>query len=128
MRDIVIAGNWKMNKNVADSVELAKGVVEAVKGIDNVTVAIAPTYLAAAKVADVVAGTNVKVAVQDVHWEDQGAFTGKVSVDMVKDMGAEFVIIGHSEQRQYFGETDETVNKKNKENSRSWIASYSLYW
>jgi triosephosphate isomerase (TIM) len=112
MRKIVIAGNWKMNKSVAESVELAKGMVEAVKDCKNVVVAIAPTYLAAAKVADVVKGTNVKLAVQDIHWEDQGAYTGKVSVDMVKEIGVDMVIIGHSEQRQYFGETEETVNKK----------------
>lgn len=114
MRKIVIAGNWKMNKTVSESVKLAQEVVEAVKGIEKVEVAIAPTFLAAAKVADVVKGTNVKLAVQDVHWEDQGAFTGKVSVDMVKEIGAEYIIIGHSEQRSYFGETDETVNKKVK--------------
>lgn len=75
---------------------------------------IAPTYLAAAKVADVVKGTNVKLAIQDIHWMDQGAFTGKVSVDMVKEIGAEYIIIGHSEQRQYFHETNETVNLKVK--------------
>lgn len=112
MRKIIIAGNWKMNKTVTESVELAKDVVEAVKDIKNVVVAIAPTNLAAAKVADVVKGTNVKLALQDIHWEDQGAFTGKVSVDMAKEVGAEMIIIGHSEQRLYFGETNETVNKK----------------
>jgi triosephosphate isomerase len=114
MRKIVVCGNWKMNKTVAESVELAKEIVEAVKDIKNVTVAIAPTFLATAKVADVVKGSNVKLAVQDIHWENQGAYTGKVSVDMVKDLGVEMVILGHSEQRQYFGETDETVNKKVK--------------
>jgi triosephosphate isomerase len=67
-----------------------------------------------AKVADVLQGTNVKLAAQDVHWENQGAFTGKVSADMLKEIGVEYVIIGHSEQRTYFGETDETVNKKVK--------------
>lgn len=114
MRKYIIAGNWKMNKTVAESVSLAQDVVAAVKGIQNVEVVIAPTFLAAAKVADVVKGTNVKLAVQDIHWKDQGAFTGKVSVDMVREIGAEYVIIGHSEQRQYFGETNETVNLKAK--------------
>ncbi|WP_374682345.1 triose-phosphate isomerase [Accumulibacter sp.] len=114
MRKIVIAGNWKMNKSVAESVKLAADVVAAAKGIKNVVVAIAPTYLALAKVADVVKGSNVKLAAQDVHWENQGAFTGKVSADMLKDIGVDMVIIGHSEQRSYFGETDETVNKKIK--------------
>lgn len=112
MRKIVVCGNWKMNKTVDESVQLAKDVVEAAKDIKNVVIGIAPTFLAAAKVADVVKGTNVKLAVQDVHYEDQGAFTGKISVDMVKAIGAELVILGHSEQRQYFGETDSLVNKK----------------
>ena len=112
MRKIVIAGNWKMNKTVAESVKLAAEVVAAAKDIKAVTVAIAPTYLALAKVAEVVAGSNVKLAAQDVHWENQGAYTGKVSADMLKDIGVDFVIIGHSEQRTYFGETDATVNKK----------------
>jgi triosephosphate isomerase len=114
MRKIVIAGNWKMNKTVAESVKLAADVVAAAKDIRNVVVAIAPTYLALAKVAEVVKGSNVKLAAQDVHWENQGAFTGKVSADMLKEIGVDFVIIGHSEQRSYFGETDETVNKKVK--------------
>ncbi len=114
MRQYIIAGNWKMNKTVSESVALAQSIVAAVKDIKKVEVVIAPTYLACAKVADVVKGTNVKLAVQDVHWKDQGAFTGKVSIDMVKEIGAEYVIIGHSEQRQFFGETDETVNLKAK--------------
>jgi triosephosphate isomerase (TIM) len=114
MRRYVIAGNWKMNKTVEESVTLAKEIVAAAKDIKNTTVVIAPTYLATAKVADVVKGTNVKLAVQDIHWENQGAFTGKISVDMVKAAGVEFVILGHSEQRQYFGETDATINKKLK--------------
>lgn len=112
MRKIVVCGNWKMNKTVDESVQLAKEVVEAAKGIKNVVIGIAPTFLASAKVADVVKGTNVKLAVQDVHFEDHGAYTGKISVEMVKSIGAELVILGHSEQRQYFGETDELVNKK----------------
>ena len=112
MRKIVIAGNWKMNKTVAESVKLAADVVAAAQGIRNVVVVIAPTYLALAKVAEVVQGSNVKLAAQDVHWENQGAFTGKVSADMLKEIGVEYVIIGHSEQRTYFGETDATVNKK----------------
>ncbi|MFZ4481659.1 MAG: triose-phosphate isomerase, partial [Rhodoferax sp.] len=112
MRKIVIVGNWKMNKTVAESVKLAADVVAAAKGVKNVVVAIAPTFLALAKVAEVVKDTNVKLAAQDVHWENQGAFTGKVSADMLKDIGVDYVILGHSEQRSYFGETDEKVNKK----------------
>ena len=114
MRQYIIAGNWKMNKTVSESVTLAQGIVAAVKNIKKTEVVIAPTFLAAAKVADVVKGTNVKLALQDIHWKDQGAFTGKISVDMAKEIGAEYIIIGHSEQRQYFHETEETVNLKVK--------------
>ncbi len=114
MRKIVIAGNWKMNKTVAESVRLASEVAAAARDVKNVVVVVAPTYLALAKVADVLQGTKVKLAAQDVHWENQGAFTGKVSADMLKEVGVDYVIIGHSEQRTYFGETDETVNKKVK--------------
>lgn len=113
MPQYVIAGNWKMNKTVTESVELAQALAGA-ELAEGVTAIVSPTYLAAAKVADVLKDSTVKVAVQDVHWEDQGAYTGKISVDMVKEIGAEYVILGHSEQRQYFGETDATVNEKTK--------------
>jgi triosephosphate isomerase (TIM) len=113
MRKFVIAGNWKMNLNVAQSVELAKEIAAGYPVADaNVDVVVTPTNLATAAVVEAVKGSGVKIAVQDVHWEDQGAFTGKISVDMVSDLGVEYVILGHSEQRQFFGETDETVNKK----------------
>lgn len=114
MRTFYIAGNWKMNKTVSESVELAKAVAAKAAPKSGVEVIVAPTYLALASVCDAVKGSAVKVAAQDVHWENQGAFTGKVSADMLKDIGVSYVILGHSEQRQYFGETDETVNKKTK--------------
>lgn len=114
MPKYVIAGNWKMNKTVAESVQLAEEIKAAAQGVSGVDIVVTPTYLATSKVADVLKGSNVKVAVQDVHWENAGAFTGKVSVEQVKEAGAEYVILGHSEQRQYFGETDETVNLKTK--------------
>ena len=101
MRQYIIAGNWKMNKTVSESVELAKAIVEAVKDVKKTEVVIGPTYLAAAKVADVIKGSNVKLAIQDIHWQDQGAFTGKVSVDMVKEIGADYIIIGRRHQAHY---------------------------
>jgi triosephosphate isomerase (TIM) len=113
-RKIVIAGNWKMNLNVAKSVDLARELAEKSKGLENVQMVIAPTYLATASVVEAVKGSNIAVAVQDIHWQDQGAFTGKISVDMIVDLGVKYVILGHSEQRQYFNETDETVNLKTK--------------
>jgi len=109
-----IAGNWKMNTTVSEAVALAKGVVEAVGGVGDVDVAVCPPYTNLGAVSEAIKGSNVKLGAQDVHWEARGAFTGKVSCDMLKAVGVTYVIIGHSEQRQYFHETDETVNKKTK--------------
>jgi triosephosphate isomerase (TIM) len=113
MRKKIIAGNWKMNKTIPEAVELAKAVVDAVKGAE-AEVVVCPTYVSLQAVHEVVKGTNVALGAQDVHWEEKGAFTGKVSCDMLKSAGVKFVIIGHSEQRTYFHETNETVNKKVK--------------
>ena len=114
MRKNVIAGNWKMNKTCAGSAELAKAILEAAKGIDSVEIVICPTYPALDRVNGIVKGSNVGLGAQDMHWEDQGAFTGKISADMLQDVGVQYVILGHSEQRTYFHETNETVNKKTK--------------
>jgi triosephosphate isomerase (TIM) len=113
-RKTFIAGNWKMNTTLPEAVELARGVVEKVGSSTDVLVAVCPPYTNLSAVAEVVKGSPVKLGAQDVHWEPKGAFTGKVSCAMLKSVGVEYVIIGHSEQRQYFGETDETVNKKVK--------------
>ena len=112
MRTPVIAGNWKMNKTVAEAVALASEIKEKVAGVENVKIIVCPVFTAVKSVADVLKGTNVKVGAQDMYWETSGAFTGEVSGEMLKEAGAEYVIIGHSERRQYFGETNETVNKK----------------
>jgi len=113
-RRTFIAGNWKMNTTVDEAVALAKEVVEAVKGVSTVEVAVCVPYTNLYPVAQVLKGTNVKLGAQDVHWEAKGAFTGRISCDMLKSVGVTYVIVGHSEPRQYFGETDETVNKKTK--------------
>lgn len=109
-----VAGNWKMNTTLPEAVELAKGVVEKIGKVTDVDVAVCPPYVNLSAVADVLKGSNVKLGAQDVHWEEKGAYTGKVSCAMLKAIGVTYVIIGHSEQRQYFNETDETVNKKTK--------------
>ena len=109
-----IAGNWKMNTTVEEAVALAKDVVNVVGSVTDVDVAVCPPYINIPAVVAAVKGSNVKVGAQDVHWEVKGAFTGKVSCGMLKAVGVTYVIIGHSEQRQYFGETDEKVNKKTK--------------
>lgn len=113
-RSLLIAGNWKMHKTIAEALELAKQIHHGLHDIDcsGLGVVISPPYTALSEVAMSLQGSNVSVAAQDMHWEDSGAFTGAVSAPMLKDAGAEYVIIGHSERRQYFGETDATVNKK----------------
>ena len=114
MRTPVIAGNWKMNKTVAEAVALASEIKEKVAGVENVKIIVCPVFTAVKSVADVLKGTNVKIGAQDMYWETSGAYTGEVSGEMLMEAGAEYVIIGHSERRQYFGETNETVNKKLK--------------
>ncbi len=109
-----VCGNWKMHRTVAEAVALAKdvaaGLAQASRG--EVQVAVAPPFTALHAVAQAVKGTGVEVAAQDVHWEAQGAFTGEVSAAMLADAGCRHGIVGHSERRQLFGETDETVRKK----------------
>ena len=115
MRRKILAGNWKMHKTVAESVALAKEIVEALKAKPSASeVVICPTYVALDRVSSVIAGSPVVLGAQDMHWESQGAFTGKISADMLKALGVTYVILGHSEQRAYFHETDETVNKKTR--------------
>ncbi|MDR2578729.1 MAG: triose-phosphate isomerase [Chitinispirillales bacterium] len=109
-----IAGNWKMNTTADEAAALAKAVAEAVGKVTDVDVAVCPPYVNLPAVAEAIKGSNVKLGAQDLHWEEKGAFTGKISAAMLKSVGVTCVIIGHSEQRQYFGETDETVNKKTK--------------
>ncbi len=113
MRTKIIAGNWKMNKTVPEAVELAKAVVSVTNGASS-EVVICPTFVALGAVNEVVKGTHVALGAQDVHWEKSGAYTGKVSCDMLKSVGVKYVIIGHSEQRTLFGETNDSVNKKVK--------------
>jgi len=109
-----IAGNWKMNTTLEEARTLAKDIVNTMGNVTDVDIAICPPYTNLLAVGEIIKGSNVKLGAQDVHWEAKGAFTGKVSCAMLKSVGVTYVIIGHSEQRQYFGETDETVNKKIK--------------
>ncbi len=114
MRKYVVAGNWKMNTHLEDGVALAKAVAEKFSGNDKVEAVVCPPYLSITKVGEAIKGTAVKLGAQDCHFEDNGAYTGKVSVSMLKDAGVEYVILGHSEQRTYFHESNEGVNKKTK--------------
>ena len=111
MRKPIIAGNWKMNKTPEEARQLVTELIPLVKDAKCDVVVCTPAVCFAA-VAPVIAGTNVKLGAQNVHFEAKGAFTGELSADMLKASGVEYVIIGHSERRQYFGETDKTVNKR----------------
>lgn len=113
-RTPLIAGNWKMFKTGSEAVETAKKLALLSKDITSTDIMIAPTYLSVPLVAQELSRTNVKVGAQNLYFEKEGAYTGEVSAEMIKDTGAEYVLIGHSERRQFFGETDETVCKKIK--------------
>lgn len=109
-----IAGNWKMNKTVKEALELVRGLKTSLQGIDDVEVAIAPPYTALYPVSLELKESSISLASQNLFWEEKGAFTGEISPVMLKEIGCRYAIIGHSERRQYFGETDETVNRRIK--------------
>ena len=112
-RKVFIAGNWKMNKTAAEAKALCEALKESLAPLaGKVEVAVCPTFTSLATAVEVLKGSNVKVGAQNIHWAENGAFTGEISGAMLKEIGVEYVIIGHSERRQYFGETDETVNKR----------------
>lgn len=110
-RKPLIAGNWKMYKTVREAVETARELVQCA-AVVNVDVMIAPPFTALAPVAEVVKGTSVALGAQNLFWKNEGAYTGEISPTMLSDIGCQYVIIGHSERRQYFGDTDESVNAK----------------
>ena len=111
MRKKIIAGNWKMNKTPAEAEALVKAIIEKVGGAA-CDVVVCPTAVCLDRVVKAAEGSNVSVGAQNVHFEESGAFTGEISGNMLSEIGVKYVIIGHSERRQYFGETDETVNKR----------------
>ena len=113
MRKKVIAGNWKMNMLPNEAIDFIQGLEEKVKGTEHEVVLCVPytdIFYSVLNAQD----TNIKIGAQNMHWEEKGAYTGEISAEMLKSVGVEYVIIGHSERRQYFAETDETVNKKLK--------------
>ena len=115
-RKAVIAGNWKMNKTPDEAVALIETIKAEIAGksVDGCEIIAGVPFVDLAVVAKAIEGSPIKLAAQNVHWAEKGAFTGEISADMLKAVGAEYVIIGHSERRQFFGETDETVNKRVK--------------
>ena len=112
MRIPFIAGNWKMFKTVHEAVVFVKELKSVVKDIGDVEIVVAPPFTAVHAVAEAARNSSIGVAAQDLFWEREGAFTGEVSAPMIKEAGAEYVIIGHSERRRLFGETDAAVNRK----------------
>ena len=109
-----IAGNWKMYKTIPEAVELAKALKEASSEQIEAELVVIPPMTALSEVKKATEGSQVKLGAQNIFWEDEGAFTGEISAPMLKAAGCEYAVIGHSERRQYFGETDETVNRKIK--------------
>jgi len=114
MRKTIIAGNWKLYKNEREAVELVTGLKTELVDISAVDIVVCPVFIVLPVVQDVLLESNIALGAQDMYWEDEGAFTGEVSAPMLKSVGVRYVIIGHSERRQFFGETDATVNKKVK--------------
>ena len=114
MRKPLIAGNWKMNMTIEQSVSMVESLKEKVKDVTAVEIMIAPPYTALSAVAQAVKDSNIQLGAQNLHFEKSGAYTGEISPGMLKEIGCNWVIIGHSERRQYFGCTDEIVNRKLK--------------
>src|SRR5512137_1079460 len=110
MRRPFIAGNWKMHNTCAESAALVSRLTDMLSGLSGVDVAVAPPFTALTAVASVLKNSSILLAAQNVFWEEKGAFTGEIAPAMLKEAGCTYVIIGHSERRQYFHETDETVN------------------
>lgn len=112
MRKTIIAGNWKMYKTLKEGQELAVALRRDLYQIENVEIAICPPFTLLSFLADALETSNIALGAQDTFWQEEGAFTGEISPKMLKDAGCKFVIIGHSERRQYFAESNESVNKK----------------
>jgi len=112
MRRAFIAGNWKMNTSIFQAMDLAKSLAEGLADVRDRDIMVAPHFLAIPAVCHTLAGSSIAVGAQDAFWEEEGAYTGEISSGMLKDAGCSHVIVGHSERRQYFQETDDVVNRK----------------
>ena len=108
----MIAGNWKMNLALADATHLVQGIAEGIKGLDGVDVLVAPPFTSLPRVKEAIGKAPILLAGQNMHWEASGAFTGEVSAAMLAEAGCTHVILGHSERRTLFGETDEVIDRK----------------
>jgi triosephosphate isomerase len=111
-RKLFIAGNWKLNHNAAKSAEVISELAAKLDGVNTVDYAICPTFTSLEAAIKAAGGSNVKIGSQNIHWASNGAFTGEISAEMLCELGVDYAIIGHSERRQYFGETDATINQR----------------
>lgn len=114
MRRTIIAGNWKMHKTTQEAIKLVKNLKESLKNMQGVEVVLCPPFTSLLSVHEIIKDSSIKLGAQNIFWDKEGAYTGEVSSSMIKDVGCEFVIIGHSERRKYFKEDDGIVNKKIK--------------
>ncbi len=112
MRKPIIAGNWKMNKTVEESIELTNAIKRGLYDMEAVEIVLCPPFTSLSNVNEMLVDTNIELGAQDCYWQNSGAYTGEVAPKMLKSAGCKYVIIGHSERRAMFGETNETVNKK----------------
>ncbi|MBQ7356297.1 MAG: triose-phosphate isomerase [Clostridia bacterium] len=114
MRRTVIAGNWKMNMTPSQTKAFITELAPKVEGLDKCDIVLCVPFVDIATAVEASRGTNIKIGAENVHFAESGAYTGEISADMLKEIGTEYVVVGHSERRQYFGETDETVNLRAK--------------
>ncbi len=112
VRRPLIAGNWKMHKTGEEAVDFVNALKDTVANVSDVDIMIAPSFAALTQLSNISKGTNIGLGAQNMHWEAQGAYTGEISTSMLQSAGCRYVIIGHSERRQYFGETDQDINRK----------------